>query len=343
MILNDPKSSTYKLALLRVIARVADSAAGLAVSVSDDRVRIPLGVVALFWVRMFKPVLASGFPQTPASRGLDGLGFVRQGFRDLLRVPSQDLRIGASLWGDYARALRLAVADAARTIVRMTANFTTYADGRPVFPVRFARGPRATDRVIVDADWLWRIGEFEVRRHLWDGLRHLNVWIEPVITAEWTRLMQGYGARQGVHPVHGRPPSEPDLAGPGARHPARPDHRDRTAGQGRAGTLRLVGQAAGRAQPRHRPLLSMGGGLAVRRSLEPAAGQPPREPVTEEGPDAATLASARDRIVDWSARGYRGAETGPIAERFVREAASTLAVAQPRDDTHLLDDVFGSV
>lgn len=30
VILNDPKSSTYKLALLRVIARVADSAAGLA-------------------------------------------------------------------------------------------------------------------------------------------------------------------------------------------------------------------------------------------------------------------------------------------------------------------------
>ena len=69
VILNDPKSSTYKLALLRVIARVADSAAGLAVSGSDDRVRIPLGVVALFWVRMFKPLLASGFPQAPATRG----------------------------------------------------------------------------------------------------------------------------------------------------------------------------------------------------------------------------------------------------------------------------------
>jgi hypothetical protein len=30
VILNDPKSSTYKLALLRVIARVSDSTAGLA-------------------------------------------------------------------------------------------------------------------------------------------------------------------------------------------------------------------------------------------------------------------------------------------------------------------------
>ena len=72
----------------------------------------------------------------------------------------------------------------------MPANFTTSADGRPVFPARAGRGPLAADRVIVDADWLWRFGEFEVPRHLWDGLRHLNVWIEPVIVAEWARLMQ---------------------------------------------------------------------------------------------------------------------------------------------------------
>jgi SAM-dependent methyltransferase len=87
VILNDPKSSTYKLALLRMIARVADSAAGLAVPVNDERVRIPLGVVALFWVRTFKPLLGSGFPRTPVNHWLDGLGFVRQGFRQLLHVP----------------------------------------------------------------------------------------------------------------------------------------------------------------------------------------------------------------------------------------------------------------
>jgi hypothetical protein len=69
VILNDPKASTYKLALLRVIARVADSTAGLAVSVGDDRVRIPLGVVGLFWVRMFKPLLASRFPQARRTAG----------------------------------------------------------------------------------------------------------------------------------------------------------------------------------------------------------------------------------------------------------------------------------
>ena len=98
VILNDSKSSTYKLALLRVIARVADSAVGLAAPGDGDRVRIPLGLVALYWIRMFKPLLQAGLPQTPTNKGLEGLGFVRDGFRSILHIPAQDLRIGASLW-----------------------------------------------------------------------------------------------------------------------------------------------------------------------------------------------------------------------------------------------------
>jgi SAM-dependent methyltransferase len=197
VILNDAKSSTYKLALLRVIARVADAAAGLAVPADHDQIKVPLGVVALFWVRMFKPLLAAGLPQTPVNQGLEGLGFVRQGFRGLLHLPAQDLRVGASLWGDDARALSQAIADAARTIVRMPAFYTTYADGQPIFPARVGRVPPVRGQLIVDADWLWRFGELQVPRHVWNAVRHLNVWIEPIVVAEWARLMQGYGERQG--------------------------------------------------------------------------------------------------------------------------------------------------
>jgi SAM-dependent methyltransferase len=113
VILNDAKSSTYKLALLRVIARVADSAGGLALPGDDDRIRIPLGLVALYWIRMFKPLLQANLPQTPVNRALDRLGFVRSAFRELLHIPAQDLRIGASLWGPDARALNRAIADSA--------------------------------------------------------------------------------------------------------------------------------------------------------------------------------------------------------------------------------------
>ena len=59
--------------------------------------------------------------------------------------------------------------------------------------------------------------------------------------------------------------------------------------------------------------------------------------------DAATLASARDRIVDWGVRGYREAKEGPITERFVREATTTLSVPRPLNDAQSLDDVFAGV
>jgi hypothetical protein len=180
-----------------VIARVADSAVGLAAPCDGDRVRIPLGLVALYWIRMFKPLLQAGLPQTPTNKALEGLGFVRDGFRAILHVPAQDLRIGASLWGSDAGAINQAVSDAARLIARKPAFYTTYADGQPVFPVRTRRTPAVGDRLIVDAEWLWRFGDLEVPRHVWNAVRHLNVWIEPIIVGEWASLMQSYGERQG--------------------------------------------------------------------------------------------------------------------------------------------------
>jgi hypothetical protein len=84
IILNDDKSSTYKLALLRSIARIADSAPATAVDdPENDAVRIPLGLVALNWVRMFLPLIQAGLPQAPGNSGPDGLGFAKAGFRAL--------------------------------------------------------------------------------------------------------------------------------------------------------------------------------------------------------------------------------------------------------------------
>lgn len=53
IILQDAKAATYKLALLRVIARIADQTASFA-RYGDDFVELPLGLVALYWLRMFK-------------------------------------------------------------------------------------------------------------------------------------------------------------------------------------------------------------------------------------------------------------------------------------------------
>ena len=59
--------------------------------------------------------------------------------------------------------------------------------------------------------------------------------------------------------------------------------------------------------------------------------------------DVATLASARDRIADWWARGYARAPSRPVNDRFVREAVATLSVDRPGDDARLLDEIYAGV
>ena len=81
IILNDDKSSTYKLALLRALCRVADGAAGYGRDSDDEHIAVPLGLVGLYWVRLFKPLLAADFPQNPTNRGDERLSFVKEGFR----------------------------------------------------------------------------------------------------------------------------------------------------------------------------------------------------------------------------------------------------------------------
>ena len=161
VVLNDRKSSTYKLALLRTVIRVADGAGGLARPGRDERfVDLPLGLVALFWVRSFQPLIAKNLPQHPA--GNARLAFVKEGFRRLQARSAHDLRIGRRFTGDDARDLILALRDAAKCIRHMPATFTTYpGSSDPIFPC--ARRPvRIRDTVRVDEAFLWSFGTFSV-------------------------------------------------------------------------------------------------------------------------------------------------------------------------------------
>lgn len=67
IVLADDKSSTYKLALLRAVARIAEQAPGAAVPANghEDAVEVPLGLAALVWIRMYLPLVRLGFPQAP--------------------------------------------------------------------------------------------------------------------------------------------------------------------------------------------------------------------------------------------------------------------------------------
>ncbi len=53
---------------------------------------LPLGLVALFWVRSFQPLIAKNLPQHPA--GNARLAFVKEGFRRLQARSAHSRRLG---------------------------------------------------------------------------------------------------------------------------------------------------------------------------------------------------------------------------------------------------------
>ena len=64
-IVNDNKSSTYKLGLLRTLVRLAETAPGLVIERTDDYVDIPFGAVGLYWLKQYLPLESLPTMQLP--------------------------------------------------------------------------------------------------------------------------------------------------------------------------------------------------------------------------------------------------------------------------------------
>ena len=198
IILQDAKSATYKLALLRVIARIADQSASFA-RYRDDHVELPLGLIALYWLRMFKRLVEQDIPQAPKNRDGAGLGFVKEAFWRMDVASPFELRPGATFAWPRSEAIAAAIGDAAATIAKMPAHYLTFASGDPIFPTQYGRRFKVPTggNLTIDADVIWSYGETRVPLHLWIALRRLAVWIEPMLLAEWTNLIEAYASRQG--------------------------------------------------------------------------------------------------------------------------------------------------
>ena len=202
IVFNDQKSSTYKLALLRTLVRIADGAGGFARPGSDEQhVDLPLGLVALFWIRAFKPLLASGLPQLPTGNGR--LRFVKEGFRALTGRSPNDFSVGQQFTGEDAGNLVRALRDAAHCIRYMPATYTTYpGSSDPVFPCKPGKPVRAVQSARLDDAFLWSFGTFSVPTHLWQAMSRYAPWIEPAILNEWIEIMRGYTANPGSWDDH---------------------------------------------------------------------------------------------------------------------------------------------
>jgi SAM-dependent methyltransferase len=194
LILVDEKSSTYKVALLRVLARIADTATGLARHEAESVV-VPLGLVSLFWLRMFKPLIENDLPQMPRTHLGTRPGFVTDHFNALRLVTAVELRAGSVFEGDTARHLHLSLSEISQLIRNMPARYLRWpASDNPIFHIERRRLVSTPQRLLIDAAFLWSFGDFRVPTEIWQALTHYNVWIEPVLVSEWVRLIETYSA-----------------------------------------------------------------------------------------------------------------------------------------------------
>jgi hypothetical protein len=341
VILNDDKSSTYKLALLRVVCRIADGAAGYGRETEDGFVAIPLGLAGLYWIRLFKPLLAAGLPQSPINVGHDRLGFVKEGFRALADLSPLDLRVGAVFEGDRARALHAALRDACITIAVMPGAYMTYANGDPILPVTRLGRPRPSGGIRLDADYLTGFGELKVPLHLWRALQRFDAWIEPALTAEWAQLMRRYATSQGR-----------TLAGEAIAAAMTWSDPRRDVGLARGQALRLLEAGTLHCVWSGRSLTPET--LDIDHcfpwaawpcddlwNLMPAHRAVNQHQKKDKLPGASLLRASQDRIQEWWGRGYLGAGNRVLPDRFITEAGATLPMLAGEPGG--LDDVFEAV
>jgi hypothetical protein len=341
IILNDDKSSTYKLALLRALCRIADGAAGYVRDADDGHVAVPLGLVGLYWIRLFKPLLAAGLPQSPTNQGDAQLGFVKEGFRQLNDVSHLDLRIGMVFGEDRSNALHAALRDACNTITRMPAHYMTYPGGGPILPVKRIGRVLTPGKIHLDDVYLFSFGELLIPRHLWRALQRFDVWIEPAVIAEWSRLMNSYAARQD------RKISEAKIAT--AMTWSEPSRDVRIA---REQAVRLL-------ESSKLYCVWSGRALSVESldvdhcfpwaawpcddlwNLLPAHREVNQNQKRDKLPGVELLRSAQDRIQEWWEKGYLNADNQVLPERFMTEAKATLPMIEHNDAR--LDDVFAAL
>ena len=336
VIVNDTKSSTYKLALLRVLVRIADSATGLVEDVDDDQVAVPLGLVALYWIRAFKPLIEADIPQKPPNRRNTGLGFVKQGFRDLRGTSPYSLRLGARFTGLEGVALQAALRDARNTIVQMPAHYITYpGQSDQIFITQPTRAPRHTSFTL-DGPFLGNFGRLLVPRHLWQAMSRYASWIEPVLVSEWVALMQGYeGEARQSHDEHLVRLRWLD-----------PEH-----------DTRLVRELARNLRDHQRPLFCVWSGRRLKDQFAidhclPFAAWPcndlwnlfPSHPRVntikrDRLPTAGALIDAKDRVLDWWQSVYAGADS-PIKERFIDEAVAAMPTLLSKTAPPDPEDIF---
>lgn len=314
IIVNDDKSSSYKLGLLRVLTRIAEGAPGVVCQRTDDHVDIPLGLVGLFWLKQYQPLLLNHkIPQHPNTR--QGYGFAGDDFYKLDKVSNYDLKIGTRFGSELAPIIIGAIRDACKNILAMPVRYITHpGQNRPVFEGSRTSVRKRNKPITLSHQFLSSFGTFRVPASLWDTFGHYACWLEPAIVREWVDLTRGWT-------VDYRPP-DPGVFDWGE------GRRDTGIAARRVDALKAEGNRVAcvwSASMLDKPQIDhcfpwarwMNNDLW---NLMPASADVNLNK-GDKLPSAVTMADAHTRIKDWWQRAY---VDSPLQERFIMEASCSL-------------------
>lgn len=193
ILMNDAKSSTYKLALIRTLLRIADGHPGAVIRREDNRVILPLGLVSLYWARQYKVLLDANIQQN--SNPEKGLGFIKaDGWDKLDEFTGLDFAIGNLFLGEQANSLHKTLKHISTTIRDMPVKYIRLPNtDQQVFE---AETPKRTanqvDSLYLDFETLSQYGSFAVPEKIWELMTLYACWIEPVVVNEWVQVMKDY-------------------------------------------------------------------------------------------------------------------------------------------------------
>jgi SAM-dependent methyltransferase len=203
IIVNDNKSASYKLGLLRVLIRIAEGAPGMVTRRTDDWVEIPFGLVGLYWIKTYLPlILKHNLIQSPSAdhRSQTGYGWAKkQHFYSLQDLSPYDLRVGNTFDAGTATRLIGAIKDACSNIRDMPATYITYPGKKnQVFecetrPFNFKNSHWQINKIT-----LQQFGSFRIPAALWQTMSQYACWLEPAILNEWVKLMQSWRAEYNL-------------------------------------------------------------------------------------------------------------------------------------------------
>lgn len=190
--INDGKSATHKLALLRVLLRIADGHPGAVMRRENNRVILPAGLVALYWCHQYKDLIdLHQLHQSPNKS--PNMGFMKDdGWHKLTHRTASDYRIGHLFVGDDAIALHKTLSAAVSNIKTMPCRYITLPNNdTTVFEVA-SKTVKAKDSIFLDLQTLEQWGEFSLPESTWLAFNRYACWIEPVLVSEWVKTMASY-------------------------------------------------------------------------------------------------------------------------------------------------------